>query len=122
MSRFTILLAANDSAMAASLTAALDPQFRLAKSVGSLDELRSAIARVRADAVIVDLETISLADIASLYQEFQVPVVCTHRIPDEELWTAALDAGAVDVCDRLDFPAIMRAVHQSHTIARSNAA
>jgi DNA-binding NtrC family response regulator len=122
MRRFTVLLAANDSAMAASLTAALDPHFRLASNVRSLDELRTAIARLRADAVIVDLETISLADIASLHQEFQVPVVCTHRVPDEELWTAALDAGAADVCDRLDFPAIVRAVTQSHAVTRSTAA
>ncbi len=107
---FTIVLAENDSSIARLLAVSLGTHFRSVKTVHTVDELMSAIPRMRADAIVVDLETVSLADVSRLLQEFHLPVVCTHRIPDDELWTAAMDAGALDVCGRLDVDAIVRAI------------
>jgi hypothetical protein len=77
---------------------------------------------MRADAIVADLETVSLADVASLLREYHVPVVCTHRIPDEDIWTAAMDAGALDVCGRLDVGAIVRAITDAGEYDHSSAA
>jgi hypothetical protein len=44
-----------------------------------------------------------------------------HRVPDEEMWTAALDAGALDVCPESDGSEIVAAVYR-HIISRRSAA
>jgi DNA-binding NtrC family response regulator len=119
---FTILLAENDSTVARPLAVSLGTHFRSVKTVHNVDELRSAIPRIRADAIVADLETVCLADVASLLREFHVPVVCTHRIPDEELWTAAMEAGALDVCGRLDVSAIVRAISDAGEYHQPSAA
>jgi hypothetical protein len=91
---------------------------RLART---LDELKTAIPKGRPDAVIADLETIDLSQIEELTNEYQVPVVCTHRLPDECLWAAALAAGAVDFCQDSDSAGIVTALTR-HRFARSTAA
>jgi|SRR5579872_3276249 len=63
------------------------------------EELRERVAKNKPEAVILDMEYSRLTDVQSLRQDFpSLPIVCTHRIPDEELWIAALEAGASDVC------------------------
>ena len=83
----------------------------------SLDELKSLLVRLPADAAIVDLETIGLNQVVDFRREFDLPVVCTHRVPDEEIWTAAMDAGAADLCARTDVAAIVRAINYTRAAA-----
>ena len=74
-------------------------------------ELLERVINNPPEAVILDLEQSRLSDVQSLHQEFpSLPIVCTHRIPDEELWVAALDAGASDVCSPDDVPGALAAV------------
>ncbi len=113
MQSFTIVLAEKDPGVARALGTSLDTHFRAVKIVHSFDELKSAIPRTRADAIIVDLETIPLNHVADLNRDFNLPVVCIHRVPDDRLWTAALEAGAVDVCRDYDVAAMVRALSQS---------
>jgi hypothetical protein len=40
-------------------------------------------------------------------------IVCTHRTPDEVMWTEAMDAGALDCCFNDDGQAIGRAIHRA---------
>lgn len=62
-------------------------------------ELHERVVENRAEAVVLDMEQSRLSDVRTLHDEFPtLPIVCTHRIPDEELWVAALEAGASDVC------------------------
>jgi hypothetical protein len=62
------------------------------------------------------MECSRLADVRDLHHDFpSLPIVCTHRIPDEKLWIAALDAGAIDVCPTTDVN------HALHSIVRSMA-
>ena len=113
MESYTVLLAEKDPTVARSLGTSLDAHCRAVKIVHSFDELKSAIPRTRADAIIVDLETVPLNHVATLSRESQLPVVCIHRVPDDKLWTEALEAGAVDVCRNYDVPSMIRAIAQT---------
>jgi len=48
--------------------------------------------------------------------------VCTHRIPDEEMWMAALEAGASDVCATDDVGTVLTSVLRSMALAHGTAA
>jgi DNA-binding NarL/FixJ family response regulator len=81
------------------------------------------VAKNRPEAVVLDVEHSRLSDVRNLHQDFPaLPIVCTHRIPDEELWMAALEAGASDVCPSDDVQKVLSAVLRSIDPARSAAA
>ena len=50
-----------------------------------------------------------------------LPIVCTHRVPDEEMWMAALEAGASDVCPTDDVENVLTSVLRSTGLSRSAA-
>jgi DNA-binding NtrC family response regulator len=122
MPSLTILLAEQDPLVACSLSASLVSQTRSVKSFASFKDLQAAVIKLHADAVIADLETITLKEVADLCHDFGLPVICTHRVPDDELWMAAIDAGASDVCERSDVAAMMRAIANTHVVVRAQAA
>ncbi len=87
------------------------------------EEARDAVPKHRANIVIADLELMHMPEIQRLHNEFgSVNIVCTHRIPDEEMWAESLQAGAVDCCYSSDVGAIMSAAMQNQHVALSQAA
>ena len=52
----------------------------------------------------------------------RVGIVCTHRLADEEMWTAALNAGAADIYPSYDTRGILSAAVRNASMARSIAA
>lgn len=100
MQALSILIAEHDPAIAQRLASSLDRHFRSVRLARSIEELKSDIPRHRVDAVIADLETVALDEVTQISRELHVPVICTHRIPDEEMWAAAMEAGALDVCPK----------------------
>ncbi len=107
----SIVLLQGDSRLAQSLIASLRNSFRWVRTVRSLDDLYSTVASLRAEVAVVDMEIASFTDVARLSREFPgLPIVCTHRLADEEMWAAALGAGAADVCCSCDPAAILAAV------------
>jgi DNA-binding NarL/FixJ family response regulator len=79
------------------------------------DELRERVAKNRPEVVVFDIEYNRLTDVRISHQDFPLlPIVCTHRVPDEELWIAALEAGASDVCSADDVQAILSSVLREH--------
>jgi DNA-binding NarL/FixJ family response regulator len=75
-----------------------------------MGELRTSILKHRARVAILDMELASLPELEQLSHEFPgLSVVCTHRLADEEMWTAALSAGASDICPTYDTHSILRA-------------
>ena len=85
-------------------------------------ELRERVAKSRPEAVILDMEQSRLSDVRNLREEFPaLPILCIHRIPDERLWVAALEAGASDLCSNEDvenaLPALLRSIPASHAAA-----
>ena len=94
----SVVVLEKDPGLALSLAGSLRPHF-LVHLTGSHEELRDNVARTHPQAVVLNIEHWRLADVQSLHQDFpQLSIVCTHRIPDEDLWMAALAAGASDVC------------------------
>jgi len=92
---FNIVVVENDPSVAKSLKSC----FHSVQLSRSGEELRQRVAKNKPDAVILDMEHSRLSDVKDLRRDFHsLPIVCTHRIADEELWVAALDAGASDVC------------------------
>ena len=73
--------------------------------------------------MILDIENSRLTEVRNLHQEFpSLPIVCTHRIPDEQLWIAAMEAGASDVCPADDVQNVLTSVLRSVAVAKSQAA
>ena len=65
----------------------------------------------------------SLSAIDQLRREFRnLEIVCTHRLADERLWSAALGAGAVDCCHPSDVRGIVLAANRTAIMARTTAA
>jgi DNA-binding NtrC family response regulator len=123
MQSLNVVIANRDSHSGAQLAASLNTYCRNVSVVRSLDEVRIAIPRHRAQLAILDLELASVEDVERLVREFNhTDIVCTHRIPDEEMWAAALDAGAIDCCPSDDAASIVQAVERCVKRAGSNAA
>ncbi len=123
MQSLNVVVASRDSQTASQLAASLNQHFHSVAVANSLDEVRHAIPKHRAQLAIVDLELASIEDVERLSHEFdRTSIVCTHRIPDEEMWASALAAGAIDCCQNADVAGIVGAVARNLRLARSNAA
>lgn len=117
----SILIAEHDPAIAQALATQLDAEFRSVRLARSLAELKSAVLQ-RVDVLIADLETVALDEVAKLSRELHLPVICTHRVPDEKMWAAALEVGVLDVCANSDVSAIISSLFRNLALARSSAA
>jgi hypothetical protein len=100
--------------IAQSLASSLGEYFRSVHVAASIDELKQSIAKHRDAVAIVDLEPTELDMVADLHHEFPaVSIVCTHRLADEGMWTAVLDAGGSDVCHPADTQGILQSAIRS---------
>ena len=107
----SVVVLESDPKVARSLADGLRSHFHSVLVTGSRDELRDKVASNRPEAVILDIEASRLTDVESLHRDFPaLPIVCTHRIPDEEMWMAALEAGAADVCAASDVENLLSSV------------
>jgi DNA-binding NarL/FixJ family response regulator len=123
MQSASIILLQSDPIVAQLLAASLSNSFRGVHLAKSVVEVRQAAAKTRADAIIVDLESATLADVEALKQEFaSIRIICNHRVADEEMWTRTLTAGADDCCSSYDMRAILLSAVRDHAAARSMAA
>jgi DNA-binding NarL/FixJ family response regulator len=117
-----VLLQCN-SRVEQSLVSALSKSFRSIHHVSSFDELCSSISKHRASIAILDIEKASLSEVERLSHDFPTAaIVCTHRCADEEMWTAALNAGASDLVSSDDTRSIVQAALRSGGAAQLAAA
>src|SRR5579863_3135177 len=108
MQPLDVVLLQRDQSAAGRIVSALTGTSASVHQIQSLDELRSAIARYRASIAIVDMEVASISDVEHLSREFpKACLVCTHRLADDRMWTAALNAGASDICPPSDTTTIV---------------
>ena len=120
---FSVVVLESDLRLAQSLAGGLSSHFKSVHLTRSRDELRERIARNRPEVVILDMESSRLTDVRNLHRDFPtLPIVCTHRVPDEELWIAALEAGASDVCPADDVPKVLSSVLRNVAMAHNAAA
>jgi DNA-binding NtrC family response regulator len=119
----SVVVLEGDPKTAQSLAGGLRPYFHSVYLTCSRDEMRDHVAQNRPEAVVFDIESSRLTDVASLHSDFPaLPIVCTHRVPDEEMWMAALQAGASDVCAVTDVKNVLTSVLRSMTVARQGTA
>jgi DNA-binding response OmpR family regulator len=120
---FSVVVLESDPRLAQSLAGGLSSHFHSVLLTRSGDELRARVAGNRPEVVILDMEYSRLTDVSNLHHDFpSLPIVCTYRIPDEELWIAALEAGASDVCPADDVQNVLSSALRSVAVARSAAA
>ena len=123
MKPLTVIVACCDPKSAEALAASLRSHFKAVHVASDFAEVRQSVPRHRADLLVIDLELASLPEIEQLRREMPATaVVCTHRLADEELWTRALAAGAVDCCHSSDIRSIVLAADREHGLARTTAA
>lgn len=119
----TIVLLQSDATVAQLLAVSLSDSFHGVHVARSVDELRHTAAKHRPYAIILDLESASLADVEALKQEFQgIRIICNHRVADEEMWAKTLTAGADDCCPSSDMRGILLAAAPRADTARTVAA
>jgi len=118
-----IVLLQSDATVAQLLAASLSNAFHGVHVARSVDELRHNVAKHRPYAVILDLESATLADVEALKQEFEgIRIICNHRVADEQMWTRTLTAGADDCCPTGDMRGILLAAVPPASTARTVAA
>lgn len=118
----SVVVLEKDPKLARTLAGGLRPHFSV-HLTHSREELRDNVARTKPEAVVLNIEHWMLADVESLHRDFPaLPIVCTHRIPDEEMWMAALAAGASDVCPADDVANVLTSVLRSMALSRTAAA
>jgi len=110
MRPINVVLAHQNSALAEGLARSVQKQFLNIATANSKEDLRTAIARLRAPFAIVDLELVNFSELGDLCREFPATaVVCTHRLADDAMWSQSLAMGAVDCCLASDLPGILQA-------------
>lgn len=117
----SVVVLEKDPGVARSLAGGLRSHFSVHLTC-SREELLDNVTRTHAKAVVLNIEHWQLTDVESLHRDFpELPIVCTHRIPDEEMWMAALAAGATDVCPA-DVSNVLTSVLRNTAVIRSIAA
>ncbi|HTC47138.1 MAG TPA: hypothetical protein VK722_07435 [Candidatus Aquilonibacter sp.] len=116
---FSVVVLESDPRIAKSLAGQLSSHFRAVHLAHSGEELRERVTHSHPEAVVLNMESSRLTDVRNLRSDFpSLPIVCTHRIPDEELWIAALEAGASDVCAADDVQNVLSSVLQNVAFAK----
>jgi DNA-binding NtrC family response regulator len=106
----TIVIAQRDPRVVLGLTNDLQPHFPHVAIAQNAEELRELLERHEAHMAVIDLETVDVQEVRNLCALFgDLVIVCTHRSPDEQMWTSALNAGAVEFCHPHDVRSILHA-------------
>jgi DNA-binding response OmpR family regulator len=114
MQPLSIVVFQRDPRLAQALASTLSLHYHAVYVATSIEELRGDIPRHRPDVVILDIEASCLNEVERLHHEFPgVCIVCTHRVADEEMWAAALNAGASDMCPACDTKGILMSAERS---------
>jgi DNA-binding NtrC family response regulator len=118
-----VVIALNDRSIAKGVARALLAHSVSVAVVESPADLPAALLHHKASAAILDLEAVSLDEVREVARNFdELAIVCTHRSPDERLWMAALNAGAVEFCHPADSRSILRALRRNMKVSGSAAA
>jgi DNA-binding response OmpR family regulator len=106
----TIVIAQRDPGIARTLADELHAHFARVVVAEDAAELRELLRRQDARVAVLDLELVSMEEVRKLSALFgDLVIVCTHRSPDERMWTSALNAGAVEFCHPQDLRSILHA-------------
>ncbi|HXF14750.1 MAG TPA: hypothetical protein VN517_16460 [Terriglobales bacterium] len=114
-----VILLQSDPKIAQTMAAMLSASFHQVHVTRSVDELRHAAVKHRPTAIVLDLESASLAEVETLKKEFEgIRVICNHRVADEEMWTRTLNVGADDCCPSSDMRGILSSAMRDNRLSR----
>jgi hypothetical protein len=100
MQPVSVVLYQNDPRTAQNLAVSLSQYFDSVCLATTYEEVRPAVARERAEALVLDLETFGPGEVQRLHHEFPgLCIVGTHRLADDKLWAEAMSLGASDICE-----------------------
>ena len=100
METLCVVLYQNDPRIAQVLAVSLSQHFDSVHLARTCEEVRPAVARHRAEALVLDLETSGPDEVDRLHREFPgLCIVGTHRLADDKLWAEAMSLGASDICE-----------------------
>ncbi len=117
-----IVILENDPAAANFLAGGLTSHFSV-QVVRDRDELPDNISKTHPNVLVMNIEHWRLKDVEHLHREFPaLSIICTHRVPDEEMWMAALEAGASDVCPSDDMNHLRNSVLRTLAVSQTAAA
>jgi hypothetical protein len=111
--RNAIVILQNDPVRAENLVSKVKSVSEAVFIVQSLLELQTLVSQFPIQIGVLDLGSITLQEVVGLRSQLGMEIICTHHTPDETMWTAALDAGALDCCFDDDGPAICRAIQRT---------
>ena len=108
-----ILIAQNDRFIANRVAHGLAAHFPRVAVVENVADPSTVKQFHRARVAVLDLELFTVDSVKAIALQFcNLIIVCTHRSPDEQMWIAALNAGAVEVCHPSDIQSILRAARR----------
>jgi DNA-binding NtrC family response regulator len=115
MESLRVVLYQNDPGTAQTLAVSLSRHFESVYLARSYAEVRPAVARNRAEALVLDLETSGPGEVERLHNEFPgLCIVGTHRLADDKLWAEAMSLGASDICEPRNDEVVHSLLHR-HT-------
>jgi len=119
-----VVLYQNDPRTAQTLAVGLSQHFDSVYLAHSYEEVRSAVSRQRAEALVLDLETSGPGEVERLHREFPgLCIVGTHRLADDKLWAEAMSLGASDICEPRNDDVVRSVSHSaSHGLRHTAAA
>lgn len=92
-----VVIAQSDPRTAQGLAKDLHAHFSKVAVAQSAVELQTLLRRHEAQVAVLDMEIVNLEEVRKLTEMFDdLAIICTHRSPDERMWMAALNAGAVN--------------------------
>ncbi len=123
MKPLRVVICQGDNAGAHVLASSFAPHAHSVHVASSPENLRETILKARADVLVLDMEIVPLEEMNRIHREFSdLCIIGIHRLADEEIWAAALNSGASDVCDSSDSASILRSVLNATALTRGTAA
>ncbi|MFZ1132977.1 MAG: hypothetical protein WBV31_13855 [Terriglobales bacterium] len=100
MEALSVVLYQNDPGTAHSLAVGLSQHFESVYLARNPEDVRPVLAKHRAEALVLDLETSGPDEVERLHRDFpSLCIVGTHRLADDKLWAEAMSLGASDICE-----------------------
>ena len=124
METLCVVLYQNDPRIAQLLAVSLSQHFDSVHLARTCEEVRPAVVRHRAEALVLDLETSGPDEVDLLHREFPgLCIVGTHRLADDKLWAEAMSLGASDICEPRNDDVVRSLLHSvSHRLVHHEAA
>jgi len=99
MQPVNVVLYHYDPRTAQILAAGLSQQSISVYFVRDREDLSPTLTRSQPGVLVLNMETSPAGEVENLHREHPaIPIVCTHRLADDEMWAEALSRGASDIC------------------------